>query len=47
MTLSPLLTVALALVAVSNGQSSNPNIGTNSKVQGATEDVTPGSGPNG
>lgn len=43
-----LLTVLLAsCAALSQAQSSNPGIGTNSDAQGATEDVTPGSGPNG
>jgi uncharacterized Zn-finger protein len=39
-----LLGAAISLV---NAQSSDPGIGTNPNAQGATEDVTPGSGPNG
>lgn len=41
------LTLLLACAALSNAQSANPGIGTNPNAQGATDDVTPGSGPNG
>lgn len=43
-----LLSLLLAsCAALSQAQSSNPGIGTNSAAQGATADVTPGGGPNG
>lgn len=41
------LTTTLALVIKARGQSVDPGIGVNPKAQGATEDVTPGTGPNG
>jgi len=36
-----------AAIAVAKAQSSDPGIGSNPNAQGATEEVTPGSGPNG
>jgi hypothetical protein len=37
----------LAAISLARAQSSDPGLGTNPNAQGATEDVTPGSGPNG
>lgn len=36
-----------AAIAIAEAQSSDPGIGSNPNAQGATEEVTPGSGPNG
>lgn len=38
---------SLALMSTVTAQSANPGLGVNSKAQGATQDVTPGTGPNG
>lgn len=40
-------TLAALLVATGDAQSANPGLGVNSHAQGATEEVTPGGGPNG
>jgi len=34
-------------VALANAQSANPGVGSNPKAEGATEDVTSNTGPNG
>ena len=48
MTFVKALTVAsLALTSTVAAQSADPGLGVNSKAQGATEEVTPGAGPNG
>ncbi|OBT85094.1 hypothetical protein VE02_06476 [Pseudogymnoascus sp. 03VT05] len=39
--------LAALLVATGDAQSKNPGLGVNSNAQGATEEVTPGGGPNG
>ncbi|KFZ14424.1 hypothetical protein V501_03242 [Pseudogymnoascus sp. VKM F-4519 (FW-2642)] len=39
--------LAALLVATGDAQSKNPGLGVNSHAQGATEEVTPGGGPNG
>lgn len=39
--------LAALLVATGDAQSKNPGLGVNSHAQGATEEVTPGAGPNG
>jgi hypothetical protein len=36
-----------AAFSLAHAQSVDPGLGTNPNAQGATEDVTPGSGPNG
>ena len=41
------LTTMLAAIALARAQSIDSGLGTNLNAQGATEDVTPGSGPNG
>jgi hypothetical protein len=38
---------SLALAIGATAQSANPGVGKNPKAQGATENVTPSSGPNG
>ncbi|KAJ5377970.1 uncharacterized protein N7496_005379 [Penicillium cataractarum] len=46
--LKPTLLAALAsMAATTQAQSTNPSVGSNSKAQGATDDVTPSTGPNG
>lgn len=42
-----LAAVAAAAAGLAYAQSADPGLGTNPNAQGATEDVTPGSGPNG
>lgn len=44
---SSLLVALAAAAATTHAQSANPGVGTNPKAQGATEQVTPSSGPNG
>lgn len=38
---------SLVFISTVTAQSANPGLGVNSKAQGATQDVTPGAGPNG
>lgn len=42
-----LLTALAAIAATTQAQSANPGVGSNPKAQGATDDVTPSTGPNG
>lgn len=39
--------IAVLAAASTHAQSANPNVGANSKAKGATDDVTPSTGPNG
>lgn len=45
--LKPALLAALAAAASANAQSANPGLGSNPNAEGATDDVTPSTGPNG
>jgi hypothetical protein len=42
-----LLTALAAMVTTTQAQSANPGVGSNPNAQGATDDVTPSTGPNG
>lgn len=42
-----LVLVSLAIASGAVAQSENPGLGKNPAAEGATEEVTPGSGPNG
>ena len=42
-----LVAIIAAVAALAEAQSVDPGLGVNPNAQGATEDVTPGSGPNG
>ena len=42
-----LAAIVAAAASLARAQSIDPGLGTNPNAQGATEDVTPGSGPNG
>lgn len=42
-----LTAASLALLTCAAAQSADPGLGVNSNAQGATEQVTPGGGPNG
>ncbi|KAJ5152782.1 uncharacterized protein N7482_009260 [Penicillium canariense] len=45
--IKPALLTALAAAASTYAQSANPGVGSNPKAQGATDNVTPSTGPNG
>lgn len=47
MTIGKLFFLLTLAAASTRAQSSNPNVGANSKTDGATEDVTSSTGPNG